>query len=270
MAEVTLDSGVTLSYEEQGDVSAPTVVLVPGPTDSWRSYQPVLDRLSPDLHAVALSQRGHGESDKPPTGYTVRDFATDLVGFLDALEIERAVLTGHSGSNLVVRCVALHRPDRVAGLIFEASPLTLHEDARLRDLVDSVVANLSDPIDADFARSFLFSTSSDALEAGLADALVDELLMVPARVWKEMFASLLEYDDLGDLSHIGAPTLLVWGDADPLIGRAEQDALGCAITQAELVVFEGAGHTPRWEDPARFAADLTAFVRRAHAEGPGR
>ena len=270
MSAVTLDSGVTLSYEEQGSVSAPTVVLVPGPTDSWRSYQPVLRHLSSDLRAVALSQRGHGESDKPATGYTVRDFATDLVGLLDTLDLERAVLAGHSGSNLIVRRVALDHSDRVAGLIFEASPLTLHDDARLRDLVDTVVANLSDPIDAGFARSFLLDTSSDVLEAGLADVLVDELLTVPARVWKEMFASLLEHDDVGELSRIDAPTLLVWGDADPLIGRNEQDALARAIPQAELVVYAGAGHTPRWEDPVRFAADLTTFVRRTHGEGPGR
>ncbi len=212
---------------------------------------------------------GHGDSDKPPRGYRVEDFAADVVPLLDALDIDKAVLTGHSGSCLVVRRVALDHPERVAGLILEASPLTLRDHAGLRDFVDTVVANLADPIDAGFARSFLLDTSSDALDAALADTLVDELLKVPARVWKEMFTSLLGYDDVGELSRINAPALLVWGEADQLVTRDMQDRLAQSIPRAELIVYPGCGHTPRWDEPERFSDDAAAFVRRAHAEGPG-
>src|SRR6185503_12010181 len=117
---------------------------LPGPTDSWRSYEPVLDHL-PGIRAISVSQRGHGESDKPATGYGVEDFAADVVPLLDALGIERAVLVGHSGSCLVARRVALDHPDRVAGLVLEASPTTLKGHPGLTDLVTSVVAHLSDP-----------------------------------------------------------------------------------------------------------------------------
>ena len=146
---VTLDSGLTLSYVDQGDTSGPAIVLLPGPTDSWRSYQPVLDRLPHEIRAISVSQRGHGESDKPDVGYGVGDFAADVVPLLDALGIERAVLTGHSGSCLVVRRVALDYPDRVAGLILEASPTVLRNDAKLCTFVESVVAHLEDPISPD-------------------------------------------------------------------------------------------------------------------------
>ena len=81
--------------------------MLPGPTDSWRSYQPVLELLPAWVRAVAVSQRGHGESDKPETGHRVEDFAADVVSLLDALHVERAVLVGHSGSCLVARRVAL-------------------------------------------------------------------------------------------------------------------------------------------------------------------
>ena len=59
---VTLASGLTLSFADQGDPLGPTVLLLPGPTDSWRSYEPVLERLPRWLRAIAVSQRGHGES----------------------------------------------------------------------------------------------------------------------------------------------------------------------------------------------------------------
>ena len=145
---VTLESGLSLSYADQGTRSDPIVLLLPGPTDSWRSYQPVLDRLPSDLRVIAVSQRGHGDSDKPETGYSVEDFAADVVQVLDVFGIERAVLAGHSGSCLVARRVALDHPGRVAGLILEASPTTLREDPGLTVFVESVVSGLEDPISA--------------------------------------------------------------------------------------------------------------------------
>ena len=83
MGKTILASGLTLSYADQGDPSGPAVSMLPGPTDSWRSYQPALDRLPRDVRTIAVSQRGHGESGKPEKGYCVEDFAADVVPLLD-------------------------------------------------------------------------------------------------------------------------------------------------------------------------------------------
>lgn len=261
MPTVTLASGLTLSYADQGDASGPAVLMLPGPIDSWRSYQPVLDLLPREVRAVAVSQRGHGESDKPEAGYGVQDCAADVVALLDALALERAVLAGHSGSCLVARRVALDHPERVAGLVLEASPTTLRDDVGLVRFVESVVCTLEDPIDPGFVRSFVVGTSSANVAPDLVDLLVRETLAVPARVWKQTFAGLLEYDDRAELPLLGAPTLLVWGGADALVSRDMQDQLARSIPGADLLVYPAVGHTPRWEDPARFAGDLAAFAR---------
>ena len=260
---VTLPSGVTLSYAESGAASAPTVVLLPGPTDSWRSYELVLDRLPASIHAIAVSQRGHGDSDKPVSGYGVRDFTADVVTALDALGLDRVFLGAHSGSCLVARRVGIDHPERVVGLVLEASPTTLRGNPHLTDFVESVVSNLTDPIDPAFARSFVADTSSEQLAPELVDQLTIELLKVPAHVWKEIFADLSEYDDLADIGRIIAPTLLVWGDADGLVDREMQTMLVERIGHAELLVYHGVGHTPRWENPTRFADDIATFVARS-------
>ncbi len=249
-----------LSYVVQGEDTGPVVVFVPGPTDSWSSYGPVLEHLPLSLRSIAVSQRGHGDSDKPAAGYRVEDFAADVVSLLDGLRIERAVLAGHSGSCLVVRRVAIDHPQRVAGLVLEASPTTLRGNSRLEEFVASVVSTLQDPIDIAFARSFVADTSSDSLAAEWLDRLAGDVAKVPAGVWKQMFAGLRDYDDLTELGSITSPTLLVWGDADALIERDTQQRLAELIGGAELVVYEGVGHTPRWEQPARFARDVHAFV----------
>lgn len=256
---VTLLSGLTLSYAEQGDGSGRVLVMLPGPTDSWPSYEAVLVSLPPSIRTVAVSQRGHGDSDKPATGYRVQDFAADVVHLLDALHIERAVLAGHSGSCLVARRVAIDRPDRVAGLVLEASPTTLRGHAGLAAFVASLAA-LDDPIDPRFARAVVVDTSSAELRPEVIDRLVGELLKVPAPVWREMFAELLNYDDMGELGRITAPTMLIWGDADGLVPHEMQEQLKGRIRGAELLVYSGLGHTPRWEDAWRFAFDVPAFV----------
>lgn len=259
-ATVTLATGVELSCVDQGNRSSFAIVLLPGPTDSSTSYAPVLDRMPDSVRCIAVSQRGHGDSDKPDQGHRVADFATDVTLLLDALDVARAVLVAHSGSCLTARRVALDHPERVAGLALEASPTTLAGNPTFRSFFASIVAPLTDPIDADFARSFILDTSSPDLDPELADALVAELLKVPARVWRQMFSDLLTYDDVTELTTIASPTLLAWGDADTLVTRAMQDEILRRMPSATLAVYAGVGHTPRWEDPDRFTAHLLDFA----------
>jgi non-heme chloroperoxidase len=262
VSTVTLPDGLSLSYAEQGDQSEPALVLMPGPTDSWRSYEPVLEAIPLSVRTIAVSQRGHGDSDKPLDGYRVQDFAGDVVPLLDALDVGRAVLAGHSGSCLVVRRVAIDSPERIGGLVLEASPTTLRGDPGLAAFVTSVASGLQDPIDPDFARSFVVDTSSAEIGTEAVDRLAGEVLKVPARVWQETFAALSNYDDLAELGRITAPTMLIWGDRDRLVGRHMQEQLAELIPRAELLVYSGIGHAPRWEDGLRFASDVVAFIER--------
>ena len=116
------------------------------------------------------------------------------------------------------------------------------------------------PIDRVFAHSFVTDTSAEVIDPKLIDRLVDEVVKVPTVAWSEMFASLLEYDDLADLARLTTPVMLIWGDGDPLVPSLMQHELMRQLVQAELCVYADAGHTPRWERPERFAADLASFV----------
>ena len=265
ISTVTLANGLALSCADQGGPSEPTVVLMPGATDSLWSYATVLDHLPGSVRAIAVSPRGHGDSDKPETGYGIEDFAADLVCLLDALDIERAVLAGHSSSSLVVRRVAIDAPDRVAGLVLEGSPTTLRGHGPLQAFVDSSISGLTDPIDPAFIGAFIADTSSEGLAPELIDILVHEVTKVPARVWRDMFGALLHYDDTAELPGISAPALLIRGTADGLIPRSMQEELVRRIPGGRLAEYEGLGHTPRWEDPVRFASDVAGFVAESWA-----
>lgn len=92
---IELPHRLKLEYVEQGDRNGVPVIFLHGITDSWRSFELVLPHVPKSVRAFALSQRGHGESERPQSDYHPRDFADDVAAFMDALELKRAVIVGH-------------------------------------------------------------------------------------------------------------------------------------------------------------------------------
>lgn len=267
---VKLSSGVELPYVEQGDPAGVPVIFLHGITDSWHSFEPVLPHLPGSVHVFALSQRGHGDADRPETGYDPRDFAADLAAFMDALELGPAVIAGHSMGSTIAQRFALDYPGCTRGLVLIGSCPTFRGNAGLVELWEVAVSQLEDPIDPDFVREFQESTLAQPVPPAFLDTVVQESLKLPARVWRAvLLQALLEADFSVELGKITAPTLIVWGDQDGLVSRHEQEALLAAIAGSQPVVYRGAGHAAHWEEPERFAADLVAFTENFTKAGRG-
>jgi pimeloyl-ACP methyl ester carboxylesterase len=255
-----LPGGVRLPYVEQGDPSGVPVLLLHGVTDSWRSFQGVLPHLPNSIHTFALTQRGHGDADRPATGYRTRDFAEDAAAFADAVGLGPAVVVGHSMGSTNAQRLAIDHPGRVRGLVLAGSFASYRDNQAALELWDSVVSRLEDPVDPGFVRQFQESTLARPVPPAFLEAMIRESLKVPARVWRAAFAGFLEDECAGELGRIRAATLILWGDRDAICSRRDQDALLAAIPGSRLVVYEGAGHGLHWEEPERFAADLVAFA----------
>jgi len=161
--------------------------------------------LSAEYHAFALTQRGSAGASEPPTGYRPRDFAADLLGFLDAMALDAAVIVGGSSGGLVARRFALDHPERTLGLVFLGSPATLADKPGVREMV----ASLTDPVDPDWVRGFAESVVVNPLPDGLLEAVVQDNLTVSARVWRSTFEGLLDDDSFAELGRIAAPTLVI-------------------------------------------------------------
>jgi pimeloyl-ACP methyl ester carboxylesterase len=89
--------------------------------------------------------------------------------------------------------------------------------------------------------------------------IVEETCKPPARVWRAALAGLLA-DEPEPPGTITAPVLLVWGERDDFVPRADQDELLAAMPNAELEIYGGGGHAVHWERPDRFADDLIVFA----------
>ncbi len=116
---------LTLSVHEAG--RGPAVVLSHGFPElgwSWRHQLPALAEAG--YRAIAPDQRGYGGSDRPEAvaDYDIHHLTGDLVGLLDALDIEKAVFVGHDWGGFVVWAMPLLHPDRTAGVVGVNTPYT--------------------------------------------------------------------------------------------------------------------------------------------------
>ena len=179
---------------------------------------------------------------------------------MDALDIEQAVIAGHSMGSSVAQRFAIDHPERTLGLVLIGSVTTWRDHPDFVELWDSVVSTLTDSVDPGFVREFQESTLAQPVPQAFLETVVQESLKLPARVWRAaLLEGLLEADFSGELSKIEAPTLIVWGDRDALT-ESEQGPLAAAIAGSRLVVYPGAGHGLHWEEPDRFADDLATFA----------
>ena len=255
----SLSTGIRVHYAEQGDSSGAPIVFLHGWPDSWFTFSRVLPALPRTLRAIAVDQRGFGDSDHPASGYTFQELAADAVALLDALGIERAAIVGHSFGSFVARELAIAHPQRVTGLVLIGTGFST--STPVMQSLRAAVRTLPNPIPEPFAREFQASTAYRALAPEFFDRIVVESLKIPAPLWPVMIDQLLQYDATAALGNLRVPILMLWGDQDALFSRAEQDLFLAAVADARLKVYEETGHCPNWERPDDVAADIASFMR---------
>jgi S-methylmethionine-dependent homocysteine/selenocysteine methylase/pimeloyl-ACP methyl ester carboxylesterase len=257
---VQLPGEISLCYTEQGDPGGVPVLFLHGVTDSLRSFEPVLPFLPDSIHAFAVTQRGHGDSSHPATGYRFYDFAADVAAFMDAINLKKAVIVGHSMGSVIAQRFALDYPDRILGLALIGTFASLANNPGVQEFWDTVIATLTEPVSEDVVREFQQSTLAQPIPQNYFETVVQESLKVPARVWRAAFTGFLQDDFKSEIGNIQSPTFIVWGDKDIFCPERDQHFLASAISDAQLAVYSGAGHAVHWEYPERFAADLIQFI----------
>jgi pimeloyl-ACP methyl ester carboxylesterase len=103
-----------LDWGGHGDV----LLFLAGMGCNAHIFDDLAPRFSDKFHVMALTRRGHGESDHPETGYDVDMLTEDIRQFLDALDIEKVILVGHSMANIELSHFSALYPERVLKLIF--------------------------------------------------------------------------------------------------------------------------------------------------------
>lgn len=262
--------GVTLAVVEWGNPDGAEVVLIHGAGQSHLCFVKQIDsELARDFRLIAFDLRGHGGSDKPATPASYQNdrvWADDVAAVLDAKRLQRPVLVGWSLGARIIRQYLMHHGDaRLSGIVLAAArpiedprtagskPYFLAPE-RARDLIARIEAS------ADFLRAcFERQPSTAEFETALAyNMLAPHEIRLAIMQWAVDPATATRV-----LGAVKVPTLVIHGDADAVILPGAARMTAEAIPGAVLSMFPGCGHSPFFEDGARFNAELSTFVNAA-------
>jgi pimeloyl-ACP methyl ester carboxylesterase len=115
---------VRLNYAEGPSSGPPMVLLHGGASRGWQSFQSLVPGLFGRCHLYALDLRGHGKSGWTPGGYTLANFADDIIAFVEERVGKPAILFGHSLGGRIALLVAAARPDLVSAVVVADTPFS--------------------------------------------------------------------------------------------------------------------------------------------------
>jgi len=265
---VALPNGEVLAYIDTGNPSGPAVALIHGYTDNARDWAPMLPYVAKQFRLILVDIRGHGRSSKPECCYSRLDFAYDIKLLLDALNVQKADIVGHSLGSIIAQTFAEYWPERTRRVVLISStggtPPDVLKGPSQFDFA-AQIRKLKEPIDADSPFMIAWWDSPTPVDPDFIRRQRQDAAGIPLRVWLAVLDQALSgnnaYADLqGTLPRLQAPTLLIWGSKDPIMEEPVRKTLRDALPNAQVKVFDGLGHNPFWEDPQGVAQAINAFL----------
>lgn len=255
-------SDVDLYYEIEGE-TGPWLIFAHGGGDMhltwWRQVGALRDRY----RCVVYDARWHGQSSFGTTAAEADQIAwTDLLGLMDALEIDRAYLNGHSMGGAAVSGVALNHPERVRALVMTCTVFgfaTAALQTWAAEMIDKVSKGFN-VATASYAASFPErQPAAHYLHMGL------KRLNPPRPIPRDSADYLKAYERMRDrpperYDNFSVPTLFILGEEDRLQVPSLVEATVKAVKGARLERLAGSGHSPHMERADPYNRLLEAFL----------
>src|SRR4051812_41025216 len=271
--EITLH-GHRVAYRTAGD--GPVLLLIHGITGNARQWDQVIPLLAERYHVIAPDLLGHGESAKPRGDYSLGAYAAGVRDVLITLGHKRATVVGHSlGGGIAMQFAYEYPPfaERLVlvnsgGLGREVHPLLRAASLPGSEIVLPLIAHtrvlgLGAAISAAF-RKLGFRAGPDLAEmatgyASLGDAQARSAFVHTIRAVIDPFGQRVSATDRLYLTKL-MPSLVIWGDRDPLIPVEHADIAHEHMPGSRLEIFQDVGHFPQLQEPVRFAHTLIDFI----------
>jgi pimeloyl-ACP methyl ester carboxylesterase len=262
-------NGLRLQLLQIGPNGAPAVCFLHGGAAHAHWFDRVIPTFADRFHAIALDQRGHGESQwATPPAYATEDFARDLLALMDRLGLRRMTLVGHSMGGHNSMAFAAWYPERTAALVVVDSRPYLPPDRvqRMRER-GRRAPRVHASEEAAVAAFRLLPRETIADPALLAHMARMGLVRVDggfrSRFDPACYADRKPVDCWPLLPRITAPTLVVRGEHSPVLPLEMAARMLETIPDAELIEIPGAHHHLTLDAPEAFSAALDTFLRRA-------
>jgi pimeloyl-ACP methyl ester carboxylesterase len=262
----------------------PPLVLVHGLGGSWRNWLETIPAFMGDRRVLAMDLPGFGASEMPARRISIPGYGRWLETLCEQLDVGTAPVIGSSMGGLITAELAIQVPERVERLgLIAAAGLTVQRpgNGRLLALVRrgrralrlyvgaaALVAARSDAFARRPALRRLLLARTIAHPERLGTALAAEQLRGAGKPgFLDALEAVMDYAIRERLPGIACPTLIVWGDHDRMIPVGDADDFERLIRDTRKLIYHDVGHGPMLERPARFNADLRAFLDERPGDG---
>ena len=256
-------SDVKLYYEIDGE--GDDLLLIHGVTSfigNWRFVRP---QLNGNFRLILPDLRGHGQSDKPLTHYTIEMFAQDLIQLLDELGIDKCIVAGHSLGGFISQQIALDAPERVRALILICTAPRVDVEAAMAQVEVSQQLHGLPPEQVVEKKLELQYENPDVLRStpGMLETLKIDVNQCQDNVVSHGYAqgATLAFNTEERLGEIQAPTLVIQCAQDKTFPLRWGELLRDRIPNAEFRVINKTSHSVQMEQPEKLAKAIVEFCR---------
>ncbi len=253
--------GIRLHARERG--AGCPIMMTHGMWSDGHAFDDVVAGLAGAYRIVCPDLRGHGRSATPARAWTVGDLAHDLTRILDALEIETAVVVGHSLGGMAALQLALRYPDRLRGLVLLSTSAEAEKPERRSQLgLLSLTINMwgmSNWLAGRVAKGF-FSTAFARRYPAKVRAWRKSVQAMDKRALLQALEAVRNRPSVWDrLPDIAIPALVMGTRDDPIADPARTIAMARQLPNAKLVMLPGGGHALPQEHPRELTQALRQF-----------
>jgi pimeloyl-ACP methyl ester carboxylesterase len=265
--------GHEVRYREAGD--GPVLLLIHGMAGSSAAWREVMGPLATDHRVIAPDLLGHGESAKPLGDYSLGAFASGLRDLLGVLDVERATVVGQSLGGGVAMQLAYQHPEMCERLVLVDSGGLGREVSWLLRAASLPGAEYVMPVlFPSFAKEQGDKVSRFVHRMGIRSGRIAEMWLAyrslteseNRRAFARTLRSVIDPGGQAvsamDRLYLAAalPTMIVWGEDDPIIPVAHAHEAHEVIEGSRLEILPGVGHFPHVEEPERFVALMSDFM----------
>jgi 3-oxoadipate enol-lactonase len=247
-------------YLDEGAKELPALLLANSLGTDLRIWDEVAARLVGHFRAIRYDKRGHGLTDAPMPPYSAGDLVKDVVGLLDALEVDQAVICGISVGGLIAQALALSHPERVRALVLCDTGARIGSVESWEQRIAAVrTSGLQGLESAMMERWF----SKEFRERRTVDVRGYSNMLVRTTVdgYIGTCYALRDADFRQIVPRIKCKTLVLCGAQDIATSPELGQELARSIPGAEFSLIENAGHLSCIEQPEKVTGRMMQFFR---------
>ncbi|UCH32616.1 MAG: alpha/beta fold hydrolase [Candidatus Bathyarchaeota archaeon] len=255
---------IRIYHELHGDGHPLLMIMGLSANLNWWDTR-LIEALSSKFTLVMYDNRGAGRTNTSDKEHTIRLYADDAVGLMNALRIDKAHVLGFSMGGMIAQELTLNYPHKVGKLVLCSTHCgganSVQPSQEILEMLTADIAGLSAMEVAKMTLHLLLTTNFIEENPDIVDLIIERLIQHPISRASYMcqLNAVMRFDTFERLPKIKNPTLILQGQEDVLVPSTNGSILAKAIPDAKLIIYENSAHM-LVEDMKKVIHNLTWFL----------